>query len=263
MTSRTDGDVRSGRPANPVALITGAAGRIGSAIALRLAKEGYRIVLVDVAESVYQNAATLTGDGYQAKAVHLDITDPQAVATLATQVGDWWSDLAVLINNAGISPKYRGAKRTVADIPLEEWNRVLSVNLTGMFLITQTCLPALKRHGWGRVVMIASQAARTRTHVPGAHYQATKAGMVAFARVLAAEVAENGVTVNSVAPGRIRTDMTAVVSDELNGSLASSIPAGRMGEADEVAAAVAYLVSVDAGYSTGSILDINGGSFMP
>lgn len=248
---------------NAVALITGAAGRIGFAIATRLAKDGYRVVLVDRAESVHVNAAALQDRGYRVRAVQLDITDPHAVSAMAGALGDWWSDIAILINNAGISPKSNGKKREIAEMPLEEWNSVLSVNLTGMFLMTQACLPVMKRRGWGRIVMIASQAARTRTHVPGAHYQATKAGMVAFARVLAAEVASDGITVNSVAPGRIRTDMTAAVSADLNSSLANAIPAGRMGEPDEVAGAVAYLVSVDAAYSTGAILDINGGSFMP
>lgn len=251
------------RQHNAVALITGAAGRIGFAIATRLAKEGYRVVLVDLAASVHANASALQQLGYQARALQLDITDPQAVSSMAVQLDGWWDALAVLINNAGISPKTNGKKRDIADMPLAEWNSVLAVNLTGMFLVTQVCLPAMKAHGWGRIVMIASQAARTRTHVPGAHYQATKAGMVAFARVLAAEVARDGITVNSVAPGRIRTDMTAVVSADVNGSLASAIPAGRMGEPEEVAAAVAYLVSAEAGYSTGAILDINGGSFMP
>lgn len=255
--------LKSARPDDAVAVVTGAAGRIGFAIATRLAHDGYRVVLVDLAASVHAHAATLQAAGYQARALQLDITDPQAVSSMAGQLDTWWDALAVLINNAGISPKTHGKKREIADMPLEEWNRVLAVNLTGMFLVTQACLPAMKGQGWGRIVMIASQAARTRTHVPGAHYQATKAGMVAFARVLAAEVAANGITVNSVAPGRIRTDMTAAVSADVNGSLASAIPAGRMGEPEEVAGAVAYLVSTDAAYSTGAILDINGGSFMP
>jgi 3-oxoacyl-[acyl-carrier protein] reductase len=246
-----------------VALVTGAAGEIGFAIATRLAKDGYRLVLVDRADAVNGRVDQLQSLGYPAQAVQIDITDPQAVARLPAEVGADWDDLAVLINNAGISPKTRGAKRKVIEMPLEEWNQVLSVNLTGMFLVTQTCLPAMQQRGWGRIVMIASQAARTRTHVPGAHYQATKAGMVAFARVLAAEVASYGITVNSVAPGRIRTNMTAAVSAEVNADLARSIPAGRMGTPEEVAAGVAYLLSPEAGYSTGSILDINGGSFMP
>lgn len=255
MSQNTDGHC--------VALVTGAAGQIGNAIAARLAKDGHRVVLADLADTVHARAAHLQEQGHQVRALQLDITDPQAVAALPQQLGDWWDSLAVLVNNAGISPKSEGRKREVLCMPLDEWNQVLAVNLTGTFLVTQVCLPTMQRQGWGRIVMIASQAARTRTHVPGAHYQATKAGMVAFARVLAAEVAPYGITVNSVAPGRIRTGMTAAVSSDVNGSLASAIPAGRMGEADEVAAGVGYLVSADAGYCTGSILDINGGSFMP
>src|SRR5690606_19549228 len=140
---------------------------------------------------------------------------------------------------------------------------VLAVNLTGAFLVTRTCLPALCSHGWGRIVMITSQAARTRTPVPGAHYAASKAGLTGFARVLAAEVAEHGVTVNCVAPGRIATEMTSATRAETNAALAEAIPAGRMGRPEEVAATVAFLVTDEAGYLTGASIDVNGGSFMP
>src|SRR5690606_28755554 len=101
---------------------------------------------------------------------------------------DWWPQLAIVVNNAGISPKHQGRKRDVLDMPIEEWRRVLDVNLTGTFLVTQTCLPTLVAAGWGRIIMITSQAARTRTPVPGAHYSATKSGMTGLARVLAGEV---------------------------------------------------------------------------
>lgn len=246
-----------------VALVTGAAGRLGCAIASRLAKDGHRIILVDIAESVHAEAELLQNAGYEARALQLDITDPEAVATLPVQLQDWWQELAILVNNAGISPKVDGKKREIIDMPVEEWNRVFAVNLTGMFLVTQACLPVLQQRGWGRIVMIASQAARTRTQVPGAHYQASKAGMVGFARVLAAEVARYGVTVNCVAPGRIESDMTAAVDAQVNGNVARSTPIGRMGRPEEVADAVGYLASNAASYSTGSILDVNGGSFMP
>lgn len=246
-----------------VALVTGAAGRLGCAIASRLANDGHRIVLVDVAQSVHTQAQLLQNAGYEARALQLDITDPDAVATLPAQLEDWWQEVAILVNNAGISPKTDGKKRKIIDMPLEEWNRVFAVNLTGMFLVTQACLPALQQRGWGRIVMIASQAARTRTQVPGAHYQASKAGMVGFARVLAAEVARYGVTVNCVAPGRIESDMTAAVDAQVNEEVARSTPIGRMGRPEEVADAVGYLASDAASYSTGAILDVNGGSFMP
>lgn len=246
-----------------VALVTGGSGRIGRAIGERLAQDGHRIVLVDISSSVHVAAQELLDRSIDARAVQIDITDPQAVQTLPEQLGDWWEDLSILINNAGISPKVNGQKSLVMDMSLEEWNSVMAVNLTGMFLVTRTCLQSMRHRGWGRIVMIASQAARTRTVVPGAHYQASKAATVGFARVLAAEVAELGITVNCVAPGRIESDMTAVVDTTTNSNLANSIPAARMGVPEEVAEAVAYFTSERAGYSVGAILDVNGGSFMP
>jgi 3-oxoacyl-[acyl-carrier protein] reductase len=237
-----------------VALITGAARGIGMAIATRLAREGYKVVMLDLNPQIEQAAQALEVAGYEVRPLRLDISDEAAVLTLPERLGDWWPKLAILVNNAGISPKHEGKK---------EWRRVLDVNLTGTFLITKICLPILKSQGWGRIVMITSQAARTRTPVPGAHYSATKSGMTGFARVLAGEVARFGITVNCVAPGRIESDMTAAVGGEVNAQHAASIPAGRMGRAEEVAAAVAYLVSEDASYSTGAIIDVNGGSFMP
>ncbi|HBP31606.1 MAG: SDR family oxidoreductase [Advenella sp.] len=246
-----------------VALITGGAGKIGLAIGERLAQDGHRIVLVDISASVHVVAQELRDRAIDARAVQIDITDPQAVQTLPEQLGDWWADLSILINNAGISPKANGQKSPVMNMSLEEWNSVMAVNLNGMFLVTRTCLQSMHNRGWGRIVMIASQAARTRTIVPGAHYQASKAATVGFARVLAAEVAQYGITVNCVAPGRIESNMTAAVDTTTNTSLASAIPAARMGAPSEVAEAVAYFTSEHSGYCVGAILDVNGGSFMP
>ncbi len=246
-----------------VALVTGAARGIGMAIAARLASEGHKVIMLDLNPEVGQAARSLQDAGYPVRPVCLDITDEAAVLTLPRHLGEWWPKFAILVNNAGISPKHEGKKRDVADMPLSEWRRVLDVNLTGAFLVTKTCLPVLKSHGWGRIIMITSQAARTRTPVPGAHYAATKSGLTGFSRVLAAEVADFGITVNCVAPGRIESTMTAAAGSEVNARHAASIPAGRLGRAEEVAATVAFLASHDAGYSTGAVIDVNGGSFMP
>lgn len=245
-----------------VALVTGAARGIGLAIATRLAHDGYQVAMLDQDPAIEQVAGGLQQAGQAVLSVCLDIASETAVQSLPERLGTWWPGLHVLVNNAGISPKHDGRKREVADMDLDEWRRVLDVNLTGSFLVTRACLPVLKSHGWGRIVMITSQAARTRTPVPGAHYAATKSGMTGLARVLAAEVAPFGVTVNCVAPGRIESEMTAVTSGDVNTALAASIPAGRMGRVQEVAGAVAYLVSPDADYSTGAVIDVNGGSFM-
>ena len=246
-----------------VVLVTGAARGLGYAIAQRLGSMGHPVVLADSNPSVIQSATRLHESGIKARPVLLDIADEAAVRTLPDLVGDWWGCLSILVNNAGISPKSDGRKRRIAEMPSDEWRQVIAVNLTGAFLVTQTCLAPLCARGWGRIVIITSQAARTRTPVPGAHYAASKAGLTGFARVLAAEVASYGVTVNCVAPGRIASEMTSATATATNAALAASIPAGRMGRPDEVAATVAFLVTEEASYLTGASLDVNGGSFMP
>lgn len=246
-----------------VAVITGACGAIGTAISERLGADGWRLLLIDISEDVHRKVERLNAAGLLVKGIQLDISKKEEVDRLSGMMGDWYQDVSALVNNAGISPKFNGIKRDVLTMPADEWSRVIDVNLTGTFLITQTLLRPMIDKGWGRVVMIASQAARTRTRVPAAHYQASKAGMVGLARVLAGEVAKFGVTVNSVAPGRVESEMTAKVSDAANLRIAEDTPIERMGKPQEIAGAVAYLCSEDASYSVGAILDINGGHFMP
>jgi 3-oxoacyl-[acyl-carrier protein] reductase len=246
-----------------VAVVTGACGAIGQAIARRLAHDGHCLLLLDVNPAVERLAQAFLAENLAARAIALDISDPAQVARLDQLAGDWFGRIAVLVNNAGISPKYQGKKRPVVAIPYEEWQQVINVNLTGTFLVTQKLLPPMLARRWGRIVMISSQAARTRTLVPAAHYQASKAAMVALARVLAGELGPQGITVNSVAPGRIATSMTAQAGASANAEIAEATPVGRMGHPEEVAAAVAFLCSDQASYACGAIIDINGGHFMP
>ncbi len=246
-----------------VALVTGAARGLGAAIAQRLAALGHAVVLADVLEEVEATAAGLRDAGLQARGIRLDVADEAAVAALPEALGDWWPRIAVLVNNAGISPKVEGRKRNVADIPLEEWNRVLAVNLTGPFLLSRLCIPAMRARGWGRIVMMTSQAAHVPSTITGAYYGASKAGLMAFARNLAAELGPHGITVNSVAPGRIMSPMVAGAAAGMNDAYLARIPLGRLGTAEEVAAAVAFLASDDAAYVTGATLDVGGGAYMP
>jgi 3-oxoacyl-[acyl-carrier protein] reductase len=246
-------------PAERVALVTGAARGIGAACAAKLAALGHPVVLADVIEEVEATAARLPN----ARAIRLDVADPAAVAALPQALGDWWDRLGILVNNAGISPKVDGRARKIRDMPLEEWNRVLAVNLTGAFLVSQACLPPMRARRWGRIVMMTSQAARAKSQIAGAHYAASKTGLMAFARSLAVEAGPDGITVNSVAPGRIDTPMARGAAGGVNDAFLAQIPLGRMGTPEDVADVVAFLASDAAGYMTGATLDVGGGSFMP
>ena len=246
----------------PSALITGAAQGIGLAISERLGQEGYPLIMIDRNPIVHDAGQTLRDLGIRVITAELDVSQSDQVSQLETIGGALWSRLSVLVNNAGISPKHQGKKKNVVDMDLDEWIRVIDTNLTGTFRVTKHCLPVLMANRWGRIINITSQAARTRTPVPGAHYSASKAGITGLARVLAGEVAAWGITVNCVAPGRIESQMTQAVTTDTNADLAQLIPLGRLGTPKEVAGAVAFFASKDSTYITGTTLDINGGNFM-
>ena len=246
----------------PTALVTGAARGIGLAISQRLIEEGFALVMLDTNDAVHAAAQDIAKHGGVVKSVVMDISDGDQVALLPEKVGVLWSSLGVLVNNAGISPKHNGRKKNVDEMAIEEWINVIDVNLTGTFRVMQQCLPVMKKNRWGRIINITSQAARTRTVVPGAHYSASKAGITGLSRVLAGEVVAWGITVNCVAPGRIESQMTQAVGASVNSQVATMIPVGRLGLPHEVASAVAYLASKDSSYITGATIDVNGGAFM-
>ncbi|WP_421995893.1 SDR family oxidoreductase [Roseococcus sp.] len=246
-----------------VALVTGAARGLGAAIARRLAQSGHPVVLADVLDGVDATAAALVAEGFQARAIRLDVADDAAVEALPEVLGDWWSSLGVLVNNAGISPKVDGRKKLVEDISLAEWRRVMDVNLTGPFMLSRISIPVLKKRRWGRVVMMTSQAARVASNITGSYYGTSKTGLMGFARNLAAELGPFGITVNSVAPGRINSDMVAGAAPGMNDAFLARIPLGRLGEPEDVAEVVNFLASDAAGYLTGTTIDVGGGSYMP
>ncbi|MBW8268000.1 SDR family oxidoreductase [Caldovatus aquaticus] len=250
--------------ADRVALVTGAARGIGEGIAWRLAEAGHPVVLADVLAAVEATAARLSAAGHRARAVVMDVASEAEVAALPRALGDWWERLGVVVNNAGISPKGPdGLPRPVAAMPAEEWRRVLEVNLTGAFLVSRACIPPLEARGWGRIVMITSQAARARATIAGAHYAAAKSGLMGLARSLAGELGPHGITVNCVAPGRIATPMAQGAAAGVNERMLQAIPVGRLGTPRDVAEAVAFLASDGASYLNGATLDVGGGSFMP
>jgi|UniRef100_UPI00404801A1 3-oxoacyl-[acyl-carrier protein] reductase len=246
----------------PTALITGAAQGIGLAISKRLIQDGHPVIMTDRSPTIHAAGQALRALGPKVITAELDVSDTEQVLAIAELGGDLWPNLGVLVNNAGISPKHQGQKKKVVDMDLAEWVRVIDTNLTGTFRVTQVCLPVLIANRWGRIINITSQAARTRTPVPGAHYSASKAGITGLSRILAGELANDGITVNCVAPGRIESEMTQAVASHTNADLAKNIPIGRLGLPQEVAAAVAFFASLDSNYITGTTLDINGGNFM-
>ena len=246
-----------------VALVTGAAQGIGAGVAKRLAEAGHPVVLADIGPGVEATAAALAAAGLKVQAIRLDVADEAQVASLPQLLGDWWPKLAVPVNNAGISPKVNNKPRRIAEMPVAEWRRVLEVNLTGAFLVSQACMVPMKARGWGRIVTMTSQAARAKSQLAGAHYAASKTGLMGFTRSLAVELGPDGITCNAIAPGRIDTPMAQGSSAAANAAFIAQVPLGRVGTPLDVAEVVAFLASDAAGYVTGATIDVGGGSFMP
>lgn len=248
-----------------VALLTGAARGIGFASACLLGQGGNRIAIADIdAAEVKAAAARLREAGIEAHGYHLDVADPAAVKAVVAMVDTDLGGVDILLNSAGILPRPDGKNPTIENMPLEIWNRTLAVNLTGPMLMAQACIPLMRRHGWGRIITISSRSARAKTF-GNPHYSASKSGLTGLHRIMAQEVGPYGITVNCIAPTRVNTTLNDNLADG-GVTLAAAIkeaPVGRVAEPEDVAAAVAYLASRDAGFVTGAILDLTGGAFMP
>jgi 3-oxoacyl-[acyl-carrier protein] reductase len=246
-----------------IALVTGAAQGIGLSIADRLANEGMMVLMTGLQEEkLEQEAYRLKKEGKKVEGFRLDVGSESDIIDTFSRVKELYGRLDILVNNAGISPKKDGRSATILQTSLEEWNQVMAVNLTGPFLCVREALPLMMQNNWGRIINISSQAGRTFSRVAGTHYSASKSGLIGFTRNLAAEYGEYGITANCVAPGRVVTPMVKAVSSEKNEQFAKISAVRRLGEPEEVAAAVSFLCSEDAGYITGATLDVNGGMFM-
>ncbi|WP_171905745.1 SDR family NAD(P)-dependent oxidoreductase [Sphingobium phenoxybenzoativorans] len=244
-----------------VALVTGAAQGIGYGVAQRLGALGHHVALFDRDTALLTQAEqTLRGEGLDVSALEGDVASDASVKEAIALVEKRFGRLDILINNAGISPSHGGYSQLVEDVPLEEWDRVLAVNLTGTFYMCRYALPLMKAGKWGRIVNFSSQGGRMRSLLSGAHYAATKAGLIGFTRVLAGQVGGHGITANCIAPGRIDTEQSRSFGD--TDTYLKQLPVGRFGEAADIAAGVEYLVSDGAGFVTGTVLDINGGFYM-
>jgi len=236
------------------ALVTGASGGIGGAIAAALHEAGATVALsgtrVDPLEAL---AAEL---GERAHVLPCNLSDAEAVTALPKQAAEAMGSVDVLVNNAGIT-----RDNIFMRMSDEEWSSVLEVNLTSTMRLCRGVMRGMMKARWGRIVNISSVVGATGN--PGqANYAASKAGMVGMSKSIAYEVASRGITVNCVAPGFITTAMTEKLTDDQKTGILTNVPAGRMGEAGEIAAAVLYLSSAEAGYVTGTTLHVNGGMAM-
>lgn len=237
-----------------VALVTGASRGIGRAIALHLTTKGYRVVGTATTED---GALSLSGALPDGKGMVLDVTDSQSVLDGIKRVTDELGSPAILVNNAGII-----RDNLLMRMKDEEWDSIIDTDLNSIYRLSKHCLRGMMKARWGRIVNIASVVALTGN--PGqTNYAAAKAGMIGFTKALAREVGSRNITVNAVAPGFIDTDMTRALPAEQQQALLNSIPLNRFGTVEEVAHAVAFLCSEQAGYITGETIHVNGGMFMP
>jgi 3-oxoacyl-[acyl-carrier protein] reductase len=192
-----------------------------------------------------------------------DVSHPEAGKTLDQAVRQRWDPVAILVNNAGVpSPRREGRTAGLVETTVEEWNAVLEVNLSAALRLCRQFVPQMRERRWGRIVNVSSLAGRSRTYISGISYMASKAGLLAVARSIAGEFGRDGITANCVAPGYISTAMAQLHGEDKNAEIAKNIPLGRAGTPQEVAAAIAFLVSEEAGYMTGAVIDVNGGIFM-
>ena len=233
------------------ALVTGAARGIGLAIATRLAADGARVALLDVDAALEASAARV---GHGAVALTADVTRAADVDGAIRAVVERWGRLDVMVNNAGIT----GRSFPIWELTDEDWDRVLAVDLTSVFLCCRAAVKAMLPQGRGRIVNIASIAGKegNPTLVP---YSSAKAGVIGLTKALAKEVATRGILVNAVAPAVIETEILRQMEKSTVDILVSKIPMGRMGKPEEVAALVAWLASDECSFSTGAVYDLSGG----
>ncbi len=224
---------------------------------MRLAAEGAQVALA--ARNVVRLEAVvaeIAAAGGQATAFALDVASEESIKASAKEIIAHFGKVEILVNNAGIT-------RDILTLRMkrQDWDDVLSTNLTGAFLLTQACMSSMLKGRWGRVINITSVVGEMG-QAGQANYAASKAGMIGLTKSLARELASRTITVNAVAPGYIETAMTAVLTEEQKAAMTSHIPLGRVGTDADVAAAVAFLASEEAGYITGHTLDVNGGMYM-
>lgn len=240
-----------------IALITGASRGIGAAIAQALGKQGATVIgTATTAAGAEQIAAALAQSGIAGSGMALDVNDAAQIEAVLKKIGESYGDIAILVNNAGVT-----RDTLLMRMKEDDWDTVLSTNLKSVFRLSQAVLRPMMKARYGRIVNISSVVGHMGN--PGqTNYAAAKAGLAGFTKSMAREVGSRGITVNCVAPGFIDTDMTRALSEDQRNGLLQHIPLGRLGDVQDIAAAVCFLASKHAGYITGETLHVNGGMYM-
>ncbi|MGZ4960186.1 MAG: 3-oxoacyl-ACP reductase FabG [Methylomonas sp.] len=237
------------------AIVTGASRGIGRAIAEKLAADGFFVIGTATSDSGAEAISAYLGAN--GKGYKLNVADAADIENFIKSTGDKYGTPAVLVNNAGIT-----RDNLLMRMKDEEWDDIINTNLTSIFRMSKAVLRGMMKVRYGRIINISSVVGSTG-NAGQTNYAAAKAGMVGFAKSMAKEVGSRGITVNTVAPGFMDTDMTKELSDDIKNALLGSIALGRLGQPEEIAHAVSFLASVQASYITGETLHVNGGMYMP
>ncbi|MBH2756424.1 3-oxoacyl-ACP reductase FabG [Serratia ureilytica] len=237
-----------------IVLVTGASRGIGRAIAETFVARGAKVIGTATSES---SAEAISGYlGANGKGFMLNVVDAQSIDSVLASIRAEFGEIDILVNNAGIT-----RDNLLMRMKDDEWEDILDTNLTSVFRLSKAVMRAMMKKRFGRIITIGSVVG-TMGNAGQANYAAAKAGLIGFSKSLAREVASRGITVNVVAPGFIETDMTRALTDDQRAGILSSVPANRLGDAKEIASAVAFLASDEAGYITGETLHVNGGMYM-
>jgi 3-oxoacyl-[acyl-carrier protein] reductase len=240
-----------------VALVTGASRGIGAAIAQALGKQGAVVIGTATTQNgADQITAALQQAGIKGTGMALDVNDAAQIETVLKQIAEQFGEIAILVNNAGVT-----RDTLLMRMKEEDWDTVISTNLKSVYRMSQAVLRPMMKARYGRIINISSVVGHSG-NAGQTNYCAAKAGMTGFTKSLAQEVGSRGITVNCVAPGFIDTDMTKELPEEQRARLLQQIPLGRLGAADDIAAAVAFLASPSASYISGETLHVNGGMYM-
>jgi 3-oxoacyl-[acyl-carrier protein] reductase len=246
-----------------VVLVTGAGRGIGRSIAECFAAQGAAVGVLDFdSANTSETASALLARGFLSHGVQADVANIDEVRNACEQVERAFGPVDVLINNAGISPKHNGMRAEAAEMDIEEWKRVIDVNLTGCFNTVRVLAGGMKIRKSGSIINMSSVAGRAYCPLVGIHYSTTKAALIGFTRHLAGELGPFGITVNAIAPGRIDTPMVRTVSAAANKAVIEQTPLGRLGSPEDVAKLALYLTSEEANFITGQVCDVAGGWLM-